>query len=169
MSTQSTTTDRVRSILDRARLDSGAVLTDETVETLRGEVERNLYTGADREEIYEAVLQSLTARIERAPEYKRVAGRVFRQRYYETVIGEDLQGQALDDAYREIFVENIRRGVELDLLDERMVERFDLDGLAEVLVPDREEQFEYMAMETLTQRYFLTTTDGEPLELPQAF
>ncbi|WP_284010739.1 ribonucleoside-diphosphate reductase subunit alpha [Haloarcula pelagica] len=169
MSTQSTTTDRVRSILDRARTDSEAVLTDETIETLRSEIERNLYAGAGREEIYEAVLQSLTARIERAPEYKRIAARVFRQRYYETVIGEDLQGGELADAYRETFVENIRRGVEIDLLDERMTERFDLDALAETLVPDRDGQFEYMAMETLAQRYFLTTTDDEPLELPQAF
>ncbi|WP_440990923.1 ribonucleoside-diphosphate reductase subunit alpha [Haloarchaeobius baliensis] len=169
MSQQSRRTTTVRSILDRAR-DDAQLPTDETVETLVDEIERNLYDGADREEVYEATIQSLTARIEREPALKRIAADVFRQRYYRTLVGSDETGEDLDRAYRRTFVENVQRGVELDLLDERLVQRFDLDALADELVIERDELFEYMAMETLAQRYFLRTEEGgEHLELPQAF
>ncbi|WP_135664181.1 ribonucleoside-diphosphate reductase subunit alpha [Halorhabdus rudnickae] len=162
-------TDRIVSILDRAiAADAPAVSSEERAD-LRRAIDENLYAGADRAEVYEGILQALTARIERNPEYKRIAARVFRQRYYHEVIGEDLTGDDLDRAYRETFVENLRRGVEVGLLDDRLLERFDLGALADYLVPGRDEHFEYLAMETLYQRYFLRTNDGEHLELPQAF
>ncbi|WEL22269.1 ribonucleoside-diphosphate reductase subunit alpha [Halorhabdus sp. BNX81] len=163
-----TATDRIASILDRAIEDTPAISPEDRAD-LRRAIEENCYAGADRAEVYEAALQTLTARIERKPEYKRVAARVFRQRYYHEVIGEDLRGEDLDEAYRETFVGNLRRGVEAALLDDRLLDRFDLDGLADYLGPDRDEHFEYLAMETLYQRYFLRTNDGEHLELPQAF
>jgi len=162
------TTDRAESILDRA-LASGPGVSEEERADLRRAIEENLYPGADLAEVYEAILQVLTARIERKPEYKRLAARVFRQRYYREVIGEDLTGEALDRAYRETFRENVERGVDAGLLDERLLERFDLEALAEYLALERDDHFEYMAMATLYQRYFLRTNDGEHLELPQAF
>ena len=169
MSHQTAThTDRTESILDRALDEDPAVFEAERTD-LRQAIDENLYPGADRAELYEGILQALTARIERKPEYKRVAARVFRQRYYHEVIGEDLTGDDLDRAYRETFVANVERGVAADLLDERLLDRFDLDALAEYLVPERDDHFEYLAMETLYQRYFLRTNDGEHLELPQAF
>ncbi|WP_256298588.1 ribonucleoside-diphosphate reductase subunit alpha [Haloarchaeobius salinus] len=170
MSQQQTQTTTVRSILDRARDDDAQLPTDETVETLVEEIERNLYDGAGTDEVYEATIQSLTARIEREPGFKRVAADVFRQRYYRELVGTDETGFELDRAYRRTFVENVERGVELDLLDERLLDRFDLDALADALVLERDERFEYMAMDTLAQRYFLRTEEGgEHLELPQAF
>jgi ribonucleoside-diphosphate reductase alpha chain len=161
--------DTVRSVLNRARTDDEDVIDDDTFDELVDEAERNLYRGASTTEVYDGVVQVLTARIERDPAYKRLAGDVFRQRYYREVIGEDLDGFDLDRAYRETFVENVRRGVDCDILDERLLDRFDLDALAQYLVPERDAHFEYMALETLYQRYFLKTADDERLELPQAF
>ncbi|WP_267643594.1 ribonucleoside-diphosphate reductase subunit alpha [Haloarchaeobius amylolyticus] len=171
MSQQSTTTTTdARSILDRARTGHETDLTGTDWEDVHTEIERNLYDGASVDEVYQAVLQSLTARIERDPELKRVAAAVFRQQYYREVIGEDLTGFDLDQAYRATFVTNLERGVEVGLLDERLRDRFDVEALAEYLDLDRDEHFEYMAMETLSQRYFLKTEeDGDHLELPQAF
>ncbi|WP_181685468.1 ribonucleoside-diphosphate reductase subunit alpha [Halorhabdus salina] len=169
MSQTTAHTDSVASILDRAIDSENPAIPPAERRDLREAVEANCYSGADTAEVYEAILQTMTARIERRPAYKRLAARVFRQRYYREVIGEDLRGEALDRAYRETFRENLRRGVECGLLDERLRERFDLAALAEYLVLDRDEHFEYMAMETLYQRYFLKTNDGEHLELPQAF
>mgnify|MGYP000209321075 FL=1 len=163
-----TQTDRIASILDRA-IDGEPTVTESDRTALRRAIDENCYAGADRAEVYEAILGTLSARIEAKPAYKRVAARVFRQRYYHEVISEDLTGTELDRAYRTIFRENIERGVATDLLDTRLVDRFDLDALAEYLAPERDEHFEYLAMETLYQRYFLRTNDGEHLELPQAF
>ncbi|WP_254272582.1 ribonucleoside-diphosphate reductase subunit alpha [Haloarcula marina] len=164
------TTDDGRSILDRARTATDEPLPDADWAAIRSEIDRSLYEGASRDEVYDAVLQALTARIEREPGLERVAGAVARHQYYRTVLGEDVTGDALDREYRAAFVTNLERGVDLGLLDERLLDRFDCEALAEYLELDRDEHFEYMAMETLRQRYFLKTeTEGEHLELPQAF
>ncbi|MDS0282046.1 ribonucleoside-diphosphate reductase subunit alpha [Haloarcula onubensis] len=171
MSHQSTaTTPDVVSILDRARTGHESALPPDERDRLVTEIERKLYDDASPDEVYQAALQALTERIEREPAFKRIAAAVFRQRYYREVLDADRTGAALDEAYRETFVNNLERAVAEELLDERLRERFDLDDLAGYLEPDRDEQFEYMAMETLYQRYFLKTEQrGEHLELPQAF
>jgi ribonucleoside-diphosphate reductase alpha chain len=167
MSTQTSDATDVRSILERARTEG--VPSDGRIEELLTEIERSLYDGASTAERYEAVVGALAARIERDPTYRRVAAAVVRQRHYREVVGADYTGAERDRAYRATFAANVERGVETGLLDERMVERFDLDALAEALVLDRDDRLEYLAMATLEERYFLRTTEGEPLELPQAF
>ncbi|RZH67833.1 ribonucleoside-diphosphate reductase subunit alpha [Natrinema altunense] len=171
MSQQSTvTTGEIRSIIDRARMDIETNLTATDWDDLVTEIERNLYDGAATDEMYKAAVQALTARIETEPKLKRIAAAVFRQRYYREILGEDLTGSELDRAYRETFVTNLHRAVDLELLDERLSERFDLADLADYLELERDQLFEYMAMETLYQRYFRKTEqNGERLELPQAF
>jgi len=167
---QTTHATTTRSILERARTGHEDVVTDAVLEDLVDEAERTLYDGASDADCYEAAVQVTTARIEREPAYKRIAAAVVRHRYYREVIGEELDGYELDRAYRETFVENLHRAVEEELLDDRMVERFDLEALADYLDPGRDDRLEYMAMETLYQRYFLTVDgDGDYLELPQAF
>jgi ribonucleoside-diphosphate reductase alpha chain len=185
-STQTTHTDDVRTILEQARTGYEAVLTDEVVDRLVAEAERNLYDGASTDEVYEALEGVTTARIERHPAYQYVAADVHRRRYFRRVTGERLgatdgtDGPGGDDTghlsadaeatYRDTFVSNLERGVEADLLDERLLDgRFDRSALADALVLERDEEFDYIAMSTLTQRYFVETNDGDPLELPQAF
>ncbi|AFO57175.1 ribonucleoside-diphosphate reductase subunit alpha [Natrinema sp. J7-2] len=171
MSQQSTvTTQEIRSIIDRARTDIETSLTATEWDDIVTEIERNLYDGAAIDEVYQAAIQALTARVEAEPRLKRVAAAVFRQRYYREILGEDLTGFELDRAYRETFVTNLHRAIDLELLDERLSERFDLEDLADYLALERDQAFEYMAMETLYQRYFCKTEqNGDRLELPQAF
>ncbi|MFC7214763.1 ribonucleoside-diphosphate reductase subunit alpha [Saliphagus sp. GCM10025334] len=158
----------VRSILERAQpADGPSLLADES---LLDAIDRSRYEGATVDEQYEAVIQALTARIERDPAFDRIAGTVARHRYYRTVLGADVSGDEFDRAYRATFVTNLERAVDADRLDGRLLERFDLEALAEALDLDRDGNLEYMAMETLVQRYVLRIEQGgEPLELPQAF
>ncbi|MCH7659912.1 MAG: ribonucleoside-diphosphate reductase subunit alpha [Euryarchaeota archaeon] len=164
MSQATMQTDTIRSILEQAqseRMDEAAV-----AEVARAAT-RDCYEGASRAEIYEAVVGALTARIERDPEYERIAARVVRKRQFEERVGEAGEIEDREAAYRESFAQSIERGVETNLLDERMAE-YDLSRLAEALEPTRDDHLDYIAMETLSQRYFLR--DGEePIELPQTF
>ncbi len=165
MSHNATESADVRAMLERARTGHETRLSQ--WDDLASEIERDLYAGASTEEAYEATVNALAARIERDPAYKRVAGAVVRERHYREVTGERPDGNS--EGYREAFVTGIEEGIETDRLDSRMVERFDLDELADALEPDRDRRLEYMAMETLTERYFLSTAEGRPLELPQGF
>ncbi|MCO8246375.1 ribonucleoside-diphosphate reductase subunit alpha [Haladaptatus sp. AB643] len=171
MSHQSTaTTTDARSILDRARTGHETILSADDWDDIVTEIERNSYDGASTDELYQAVVDALSARVERDPTFKRIAAAAARQRYYREVIGEDLEGYELDKEYRSTFIDNLERGVEIGRLDPRLTETFDLESLADYLELSRDERFEHMAMDTLIQRYFLKTEEnGEHLELPQAF
>jgi ribonucleoside-diphosphate reductase alpha chain len=165
---QATQTDVVRRALDRARPDGEEIVTESAAADVVTATERNLYAGATDAEAREALIGVLTARIEREPRYKRLAAAVFRHQHYRDVADEEPGSEGIPETgYRETFQAGIERGIEADLLDERMGE-YDLDALADYLDPARDDRLEHMAMTTLAQRYFLTI-DDEPIELPQAF
>ncbi|MWV63556.1 ribonucleoside-diphosphate reductase subunit alpha [Halorubrum sp. JWXQ-INN 858] len=168
----STTThdDAVCGLIDRARAGYEDVLDDADRDRIVAEITRALYDGADPSETAEATVDALTARIERDPAYDTMAARVARADYVRRVTGErpPADADALADAYQDAFRDAIARGLEADLLDERMGE-YDLDRLADAIEPSRDELFEYTALDTLEQRYYLREADGEPFELPQGF
>ena len=159
-----------RDLLARARDGHEDVLDDETLDRLLSEVDRNLYAGADRSEVADATVAALTARIERDPAYDAMAARVARHDYARRVTGEapPADPAAFAETYRDSFREAIERGLDADLLDERMG-AYDLDRLADALVPARDDLFDYTAVDTLEERYYLREADGEPFELPQVF
>ncbi|WP_254864350.1 ribonucleoside-diphosphate reductase subunit alpha [Halovivax gelatinilyticus] len=160
----------IESILDRAKTGVETVLPCERRDELVAEIERTSYDGASTEEVYDSVLQALSARVERDPEYGQLAAAVARERHYREVLGMVADGSDLDRRYRDTFVSNLEHGVERGRLDDRLLTRFDLDELASALAIERDESLDYLALETLTQRYFLRIdADEPPLELPQAF
>ncbi|WP_254546152.1 ribonucleoside-diphosphate reductase subunit alpha [Halomarina pelagica] len=166
---ESTTSQRetARSLVERARTGHEDVLDADAVAELAAAVERNVYATADEAELYDAVVDAATARIERDPAYERLAARVARRRYERSFFDPTLADEARDDAYRRAFREGIERGLDAGRLDDRMAE-YDLDALSGALRPERDDELGYVAIETLVQRYFLRVED-EPIELPQAF
>ncbi|MFO8116249.1 MAG: ribonucleoside-diphosphate reductase subunit alpha [Halorubrum sp.] len=160
----------VHGLLDRAREGHEDVLDDDERDRIADEVERALYEGADPHEVAEATVDALTARIERDPAYDVAAARAAREDYFRRVTGErPPEGDdALAAAYRDSFRAAVERGVDADLLDERMAD-YDLDRLADAIEPERDELFDYTALDTLEQRYYLREPDTEPFELPQVF
>ena len=69
--------------------------------------------------------------------------------------------------YAEYFPGFIKKGVEAELLDPRLLE-FDLARLGAALKADRDLQFDYLGLQTLYDRYFLHVKK-QRIELPQAF
>lgn len=159
--TQKTEHTRVRQLVETA---VEAIETDADVDNIAEQAERESYADADFEEDVEAAVGAVTSHIERNPELKNVAAELALQRYYNRVAGTY---DDLDSTYRETFIENIDEAVEADRLDDRLL-KLDIEELADHLEPDRDEKLDYMAVDTLIQRYFLRV-DEEPVELPQAF
>ena len=73
----------------------------------------------------------------------------------------------MPERYPEYFPEFIRRGIDAELLDERLA-HFDLPRLAKVLDASRDLKFGYLGLQTLYDRYFLHI-DEHRIEMPQAF
>jgi len=128
---------------------------------------RDLYDGVPADEVWKCVILAARGLIERDPAYSRVTARLLLHTIRHEVLGDDVAQDAMKSRYAEYFPDFIRRGVEAELLDERL-QQFDLEMLGRALVAERDLQFGYLGLQTLYDRYFLHIEDRR-IELPQAF
>ena len=128
---------------------------------------RNVYDGIPLDEVQKATIMSARTLIERDPDYTYVTARLLLQTIAKEVLGKPVTPQELASAYVDYFPQFIKKGVENDLLDERL-QQFDLKRLGAALKPERDNQFDYLGLQTLYDRYFLHVRKTR-IELPQAF
>ncbi|MCH9662449.1 MAG: ribonucleoside-diphosphate reductase subunit alpha [Gammaproteobacteria bacterium] len=142
---------------------------------LSGDIRRNLYEQIPEKEILPAMILCTRARIEIEPSHSDLASRllllsVYQQGFEFTGIGykrlPTLAGAAED--YPVYFPKFIERGIELELLDPQLTEKFDIGELARAIRPERDLQFNYHGIQTLYDRYLIHSADVR-FELPQAF
>lgn len=128
---------------------------------------RDLYDGVPMEEVYKSLILSARALIEKDPDYTYVTARLLLHTIRREVLGEEVSQTDMASRYGGYFPHFIRTAVEAQLLDERLLQ-FDLQRLAAELVASRDNQFQYLGLQTLYDRYFLHI-DERRIELPQAF
>ena len=138
-----------------------------SAEPIVNETLRNVYDGIPLDEVQKATIMSARTLIERDPDYTYVTARLLLQTIAKEVLGKPVTPQELADAYADYFPQFIKKGVENDLLDERL-QQFDLKRLGAALKPERDNQFDYLGLQTLYDRYFLHVRKTR-IELPQAF
>ena len=144
---------------DREQTCSARELADETL--------KNLYDGVKPEEIEQAMILAARSRIEREPDYTFVAaGLLLRKIYREALPALDTLAD-LATQHREHFPNYLARGIEVGRLTPELL-NFDLRKLAAALRLDRDQQFTYMGVQTLYDRYFIHH-EGRRLETPQFF
>jgi ribonucleoside-diphosphate reductase alpha chain len=128
---------------------------------------KDLYDGVPMEEVRKSAILSARALIEKEPGYSYVTARLLLHTLRLEVLGEEVIHQEMADRYAEYFPEFIKRGIDAELLDERLAQ-FDLARLAKSLDFNRDLKFGYLGLQTLYDRYFLHIRDRR-IELPQAF
>ena len=128
---------------------------------------KDLYDGVSVDEVRKSVILSARALIEKDPAYSYVTARLLLNNMRYEVLDEEVSQQAMESQYKDYFPIFIKRGIEADLLDERLAQ-FDLTRLAEALDAERDLQFDYLGLQTLYDRYFLHIKEKR-IELPQAF
>ncbi|MEO8767700.1 MAG: ribonucleoside-diphosphate reductase subunit alpha [Nitrosospira sp.] len=128
---------------------------------------KDLYDGVPVEEVRKSAILSARALIEKEPAYSYVTARLLLHTIRFEVLGEEVIQQEMVDRYADYFPDFIKRGIEAELLDERLAQ-FDLPRLAKVLDARRDLKFGYLGLQTLYDRYFLHVQDRR-IELPQAF
>ncbi len=129
-----------------------------------------LYEGIKTTDISRSLIMTARAMLEQDPAYGKVAARLLLSLNYQEVIGRDvIDYKNIEAQYRAAFIANIRRGVEIERLDPKML-TFDLDTLAKALVIERDDLFTYIGLQTIYDRYFLSDHDAKRvLETPQMF
>ena len=131
------------------------------------ETMRNLYDGVPMDEVYKASILAARTLIEKDPDYTYATARLLLHTIVKEVLGREVTPADMGPAYADYFPQFIQRGVEAELLDERL-QQFDLARLGAALKAERDQQFDYLGLQTLYDRYFLHVKKTR-IELPQAF
>ncbi|HXK39287.1 MAG TPA: ribonucleoside-diphosphate reductase subunit alpha, partial [Candidatus Paceibacterota bacterium] len=126
------------------------------IDTLVMQAEREMYEGMSMRDVSHTVALVARSFIERDPAYSMLASRLLLElAIYPDCMEVTMPGAlGFEASYKTGFKDSIMRGVDLALLDERM-KTFDLDMLAEALVPSRDELLKYLGAQTLTDRYLV--------------
>lgn len=176
---QVTGLDGVTKPLDRARMQ--AVVTDacrnlDSVEAtpIITETLRNLYDGVPEVEVSTALAMSARTLIEKEPNYSYVAARLLldtlRREALSFLAGHPAEAtqEEMREGYAQYFKNYIQKAADLELVDARLANEYDLDKLTAALLPERDYKFTYLGLQTLYDRYFIHS-DEIRFELPQAF
>ena len=135
---------------------------------------RNLFDGVKEADVNHALVMSARTLIEKEPNYGYVAARLLldslRHEALSFVEGTTMAAtqKEMEERYSLYFSKYITRAAEIGLLDHELV-KYDLERLGKALKPNRDQQFTYLGLQTLYDRYFIHTDDGIRFELPQAF
>ena len=134
---------------------------------------RNLFDGVNELDVNPALVMSARTLIEKEPNYSYVAASLLldnMRREALSFISNNVvyATQAeMSERYAGYFADYIQRASELALLDNELT-KYDLVRLGNALKPERDQQFTYLGLQTLYDRYFIHS-DGTRFELPQAF
>ncbi|MBT9597412.1 MAG: ribonucleoside-diphosphate reductase subunit alpha [Vitreoscilla sp.] len=156
--------NRLQALVESACANLGE---DVRPEPILAETRRNLYDGVPIDEVYKAAILAARTLIEKDPAYTRATARLLMHTIRREIIGGEVMHGEMASRYAEYFPKFIKKGVEAELLDEKLMQ-FDLAKLGAALNADRDLQFDYLGLQTLYDRYFLHI-DETRIEMPQAF
>lgn len=161
--------DRVNRSIERAcagMVDPIAMVTQIATETYL-----TLYNGITTDELDHATINAAVQNIKEDIQYDKVATRLLLKTIYRKVIGEyDKENPAdLKAKHREAFFEYVKSGVAGNRLHPNMIEKFDLNELANTLDIERDELFGYAGLDGSINRYFMKNDKQQPIETPQYF
>ena len=165
-------------VLDEARLlqdvsSACAGLDGVSADAVMAEIRRNLYDGILLHELGLAQTMAARSLVEQEPNYSYVSARLLLNILREEALTFVFPNLAFHSqshckvGYKEYFSGFIQRGIELQMLDGELG-AFDLGRLAAALKAERDDNFQFLGLQTLYDRYFLHK-DGVRYELPQAF
>ena len=163
--------------LDTARLrtiitEACEGLEDVSEDSIYDETLKNLYPGVKMEDVRTSLVMTARTMVEKDPNYSYVTARLL----MDTLRSEALSFLGITEAatqsemhyrYAATLKPYIEKGVELGLLSPHLLE-FDLSLLGEALQAERDQQFTYLGLQTLYDRYFIQN-EGIRFELPQIF
>ncbi|MEJ8820498.1 ribonucleoside-diphosphate reductase subunit alpha [Variovorax humicola] len=156
--------DELKGLIESACEGLGASI---TAAPIQSETMRNLYDGVPLDEVYKASILAARTLIEKDPDYTFATARLLLHTIFREILGREVPPAERAQAYADNFPHFIKKGVENELLDEKLLQ-YDLAKLGGALKAERDLKFDYLGLQTLYDRYFLHVRKTR-IELPQAF
>ncbi|WP_163650327.1 ribonucleoside-diphosphate reductase subunit alpha [Modicisalibacter sp. 'Wilcox'] len=131
---------------------------------------KNLYDGVSADGVSQALMMTARTLVEKEPNYTYVTARLLQDNLRREAlsflgIADEATYQEMAEFYKPAFQAYIARGIEFEQLDPALAE-FDLERLGDALDHTRDNQFTYLGLQTLYDRYFIHRDDVR-YELPQ--
>ena len=147
-------------------------LEEVSVKEVLDEALKNLYDGVSISDMRTSLVMSARTKVEKEPNYSFVTARILMDQIRNEALGflgvsEESTYHEMKNHYPTAFKAYIDKGIELDILNPELKE-FDLDKLADAIDYERDNQFTYLGLQTLYDRYFIHSNDVR-YELPQVF
>ena len=147
-------------------------LEEVSVKEVLDEALKNLYDSVSIADMRTSLVMSARTKVEKEPNYSFVTARILMDQIRNEALGflevsEESTYHEMEKHYPAAFKAYIDKGIELDILNPQLKE-FDLDKLADAIDYKRDNQFTYLGLQTLYDRYFIHSNDVR-YELPQVF
>ncbi len=163
---------RIRTLVREACTSLDAVDADRIID----EALSNMYDGISQKDVSTSLLITARTLVEEEPNYTYVSARLLLDelrtealQFLNVASGEHFRATQSEmvELYPAALTAFIGRGIELELLDPELA-NFDLIALGDAIKPERDQQFTYLGLQTLYDRYFIHSDDTR-FELPQIF
>ncbi|KIY39196.1 ribonucleotide-diphosphate reductase subunit alpha [Pseudomonas sp. 10-1B] len=133
---------------------------------------KNLYDGVAIKDVNTALVMTARTLVEREPNYSFVTARLLMDTLRAEGLGflnvaDSATHHEMADLYAKALPAYVEKGVEFELLDPAL-KGYDLERLGKAIDHERDQQFTYLGLQTLYDRYFIHK-DGVRFELPQVF
>ena len=133
---------------------------------------KNLYDGVSLADMRTSLVMSARTKVEKEPNYSFVTARILMDQIRCEALGflgiaDEASYHDMEKYYPKALSAYIEKGIELDILDP-ILRTFDLKKLGDAIDHTRDNQFTYLGLQTLYDRYFIHSNDIR-YELPQVF
>ena len=147
-------------------------LTDVDGEVVLTETLKNLYDGVSQEDVNTALVMSARTLVEKEPNYSYVTARLLlddirAKALTRLGVAEKATQFEMETLYPQALKAFLKLAAESELVSEELLE-YNLDQMASALIAERDNQFSYLGLQTLYDRYFIHKDDVR-IELPQVF
>ena len=152
--------------------DACQSLDEVSVNEVLDEALKNLYDGVSVSDMRTSLVMSARTKVEKEPNYSFVTARILMDQIRSEAlnflgVAEESTYQEMETNYPKAFNAYIDKGIELEILNPEL-KNFDLNKLANAIDYTRDNQFTYLGLQTLYDRYFIHC-DEVRYELPQVF
>ena len=133
---------------------------------------KNLYDGVTLEDVKSSLVMTARTLVEKEPNYTYVTARILLDNIRSEGLSYlDMQTQAtqpeMEGLYPEALKKFLDKGVENNILNSEL-QKMDIERLGKAIKGERDNNFTYLGLQTLYDRYFIHDDDIR-YELPQVF
>ncbi|MGJ8686400.1 MAG: ribonucleoside-diphosphate reductase subunit alpha, partial [Spongiibacteraceae bacterium] len=148
-------------------------LEDVSAQDVIDEALKSLYNGVPQSEVNTSLVITARAMVEQEHNYSYVTARLLLDKLRAESLGflgvaSSATQLDMSTYYPLALPVYLSKGADLELLDPRLQEVYDIDALGAAIKPQRDMQFHYLGLQTLYDRYFIHSEEVR-IELPQIF